>query len=125
MTKAELAVQYQKSGMNCAQSVACAFQEELGVDQQTLLKLTQNFGLGIGRTMEGTCGAITGATIVLSLSDKDKIQKMKATGDLVRSFKEKNKAVTCKELKGIETGVMLRSCQGCVEDAATFLESVL
>lgn len=40
-------------------------------------------------------------------------------------FREKNGSVICKELKGIETGEMLRSCPGCVEDAAEILEDIL
>ena len=42
-----------------------------------------------------------------------------------RSFIEKNGSAVCKELKGIETGKMLRSCRGCVTDAAEILEQML
>ena len=40
-------------------------------------------------------------------------------------FKDKNTSVICKDLKGITTGNVLRSCRGCVEDAAEILEEVL
>ena len=31
----------------------------------------------------------------------------------------------CRELKGIGTGIVLRPCRGCVEDAAEILEEIL
>ena len=31
----------------------------------------------------------------------------------------------CRELKGVETGQVLRTCRGCVEDAAEILEEIL
>ena len=31
----------------------------------------------------------------------------------------------CKDLKGVETGKMVRSCPGCIEDAATILADIL
>ena len=40
-------------------------------------------------------------------------------------IKEKNTSVLCKELKGITTGTVLRSCRGCVEDAAEILEEIV
>ena len=40
-------------------------------------------------------------------------------------FEERNKSVTCKDLKGVETGVVLRSCPDCVRDAAEFLADIL
>lgn len=32
------------------------------------------------------------------------------------TFREKNGSTVCKELKGIESGKVLRSCPGCIED---------
>ena len=40
-------------------------------------------------------------------------------------FKERNSTVTCKELKGIDTGKVLRSCPDCVRDAAEFVEQLI
>ena len=45
--------------------------------------------------------------------------------EIERRFKEKNTSVMCKDLKGITTGNVLRSCRGCVEDAAEILEELL
>ena len=47
---------------NCCQSVACAYCDLLGVDETTMFKVSEAFGLGMGG-MEGTCGAIAGAVL--------------------------------------------------------------
>ena len=44
---------------------------------------------------------------------------------LTEKFKEKNGTVVCKELKGVETKKVIRSCDGCVQDAAELLEEYL
>ena len=43
----------------------------------------------------------------------------------MRRFEEKNGSVFCRELKGKDTGVVLRSCAGCIEDAAEIAEDIL
>jgi len=40
-------------------------------------------------------------------------------------FAEKNKSTCCGELKGVGTGTVLRSCQGCIEDAVEIAADVL
>ena len=45
--------------------------------------------------------------------------------EIEKRFKEKNSTVMCRELKGVETGQVLRTCRGCVEDAAEILEEIL
>ena len=121
-----------KSGYNCAQAVACAYCDLVGIDEETMFRMTEGLGLGMGG-MEGTCGAITGAVAVIgaikSCGDIEKpVSKAatyKLTGELVKRFQEKNQATKCKDLKGIETGKVLRSCPGCIEDATAILEEIL
>ena len=50
---------------------------------------------------------------------------MELLNEIEKKFKDKNTSVLCKELKGITTGTMLRSCRGCVEDAAEILEEIV
>ena len=50
---------------------------------------------------------------------------VKLLNEIEKRFKEKNSSVVCKELKGIGTGNVLRSCRGCVEDAAEILEELI
>ena len=120
----EQAVEKKQNGYNCAQAVACCYCKELGMDEETLFALTQAFGAGMG-TMEGSCGAITGAATVVGLLNKDRSRSMQDIRMIMSAFKERNGSVLCKELKGIETGKMLRSCNDCVRDAVEFLEKVL
>mgnify|MGYP000561073032 CR=1 FL=1 len=130
--RAKKALEYHKKGYNCSQAVACSFCEEFGVDEETMFRMTEGLGLGMGG-MEGTCGAITGAVAVIgaikSCGDIEKpVSKAatyKLTGELVKRFQEKNQATKCKDLKGIETGKVLRSCPGCIEDATAILEEIL
>ena len=45
--------------------------------------------------------------------------------EIEKRFIEKNGSVICRELKGLDTGKVLRPCRGCVEDAAEILEEIL
>ena len=53
-------------GFSCSQSVLAAFAPELGLDADAALRVSAAFGGGMGRT-GGTCGAVTGALMVLGL----------------------------------------------------------
>lgn len=66
----DMAVDYFKRGYNCAQSVAAPFAEELGLPEETALRLTCGFGGGIGRLRE-VCGAFCGVTMVVSMKYAD------------------------------------------------------
>ena len=129
--KTEKAVNNYKNGYTCAQAVACAFCEEAGIDEKTMFRLTEAQGVGLGG-MEGHCGALSGAAAVLgavnSTADLERTdskgKSIRLSRKLTKRFQEKNGAVICRELKGIETGRMLRSCPGCVEDAAEILEEL-
>ena len=39
-------------GYNCSQSVACTFCDELGFDEETMFRITEGMGLGMG-SMDG------------------------------------------------------------------------
>lgn len=126
-SRKELAVNRKRTGMNCAQAVACTYCDLAGIEEDTMEALTQSLGTGIGGTLEGTCGAITGACTVIGMADKEagRVKAMQDARYIMNCFKERNQTVTCKELKGIETGKMLRDCEDCVRDAAEFLEAAL
>lgn len=132
MTRQEKAVELHKRGFNCAQAVACVFAEELGVPEEVIFSACEGFGLGMGG-MEATCGTVSGAVMVAGLkySCKDtenptsKASTYKYTRAIVSEFKEKNSTLVCKELKGVETGQVLRSCQDCIKDAVELAERVL
>lgn len=122
--RAEEAVKRKQCGYNCAQAVACTYCDYAGVDEDTMRNITQAFGVGMG-TLEGNCGAITGAGVVLGMANREQRKTAQDIRAVMTDFKERNGSVTCKVLKGIETGVMLRECNDCVRDAAEFLEKRL
>ena len=120
-SRAEEAVNKKKSGYNCAQAVACTYCDLAGIDEETAKQMTQAFAGGMC-TMEASCGAMTGAAIALGLINKQPGKTMMDIRAMMTAFKEQNKSVICKELKGIETGTVLRECNDCVRDAALLLE---
>ena len=123
-SRVDLAALKKKSGYNCAQAIASTYCDIAGVDEETMLKLGQAFGTGLGN-MEGTCGAILGACAIVGLMNENRAEAMQQTREIMDKFIEKNKSAICKELKGIETGVVLQSCENCVKDATKFLESII
>lgn len=128
---AERAVANHKKKYNCAQAVACAFCEELGRDEKEVFEMMEAFGFGMG-TM-GTCGAVSGMAAVVGMIESDgaldapksKKESYKAMKALTEQFKAKNQSVICREIKGVDTKKVLRSCDGCVQDAAEILEGYL
>jgi len=67
MEKREHALKrFNEQGANCAQAVLSAFAQEHGLEEAQALKIAACFGAGIGR-MGLTCGAVTGACMVLGL----------------------------------------------------------
>lgn len=131
MDRKELAVSLHHKKFNCAQSVVCAFAEDLGYDPETIFKTAEAFGGGMATF--GTCGAVTAMAIVIGLKNSDgNLQapaSKRSTYGLIRQatqmFLEKNKSTICREIKGIDTGCPIRSCDGCIEDAVEILEELL
>lgn len=128
----EKALENHKNGMNCAQAVACAFAEALHVDENVIFQMTEGFGAGMGG-MEATCGAVSGAILLTGIKGSSadaakpvtKAATYKLSREVTSQFKLKNGSLVCKELKGVETKKVLRSCDGCIEDAAAIVEKVL
>lgn len=132
MTKKELAIAYHDQKYNCAQAVALAFADEVGVDKKTLFRVCEGCGLGMGG-MAGTCGAVTGAVILAGLHNSDgnltnpgtKASTYQLSREIVKQFYEKNGSTICRELKGADTGKVLRSCPDCIMDAVEIVQNVL
>lgn len=118
-------------GYNCAQGVACAFAPYLGVDETLLFQATEAFGSGMGGTTE-TCGALTGAMVVLGLVNSAGPETPTTKGAtyaldraLLTRWCDKNTTTICRDLKGLGGGQMIRTCPGCIEDAVTFTLDIL
>ena len=124
MSKREEAIKYKMSGCNCCQAVLVAFKDELGYSEEEVMKHGAAFGLGMGN-MEGTCGALVGAEMVLGeklYNGRPILPQAKA---LLEKFKEKSGATVCGDLKGVKTGEVLCDCNSCVGNAVTALEEIL
>lgn len=115
-----------KDGYNCAQCVVCSYCDLVGLDEKTAFRVSEGFGAGMG-DFKGTCGALTGLYMLAGLKTdgsgidgpKTKQETYKKVKELSKKFKEMTGSTLCDELKGLSGGPVLRSCNGCIEDAAT------
>lgn len=105
MNRAEDAVSLFKEGFNCSQSVLASYASELGLNRELALKVATSFGGGMAR-MGKTCGAVTGAFMVIGLkygrvSAQDEQTRDKNYGlvrEFVNRFKARNGSIVCREL---------------------------
>jgi C_GCAxxG_C_C family probable redox protein len=124
-TRKEIAAEKKRCGShNCTQAVLCTYHDFTGMDEETIKNAGNAFAAGMGN-MEGTCGALVGAGIVLGLATQDKAKSIKGMRMIMDKFKQRNGATQCKLLKGVGTGKVLRECPLCVADASEFLEEIL
>lgn len=132
-------VDEQFSKFNCAQTVFSLFATELGIDEKTALKIASGFGGGMN--CAETCGAVTGAYMVIGMkhghSSPNPDEKAN-TKMLVKKFNEKFKeahgSLICKQLTGFdistpegsaaagEAGVFQSKCPVFIKTACTILK---
>ena len=140
-SKIEKAVDAFNEGFNCAQAIFSTYGTDLGIDKDTALKISSGFGGGMAR-MQETCGALTGAYMVVGLKhgkiqadDKVSHEKTyKIINEMTSRFKEWNKTTLFKELLGQdlntdegrlfiqENGLFNTVCLKCIRDAARLIE---
>ncbi|MCI8284340.1 MAG: C_GCAxxG_C_C family protein [Firmicutes bacterium] len=129
MGKKEEAAERHSKGFNCTQAVVCSFCDELNISEQEAFKLAEGFGFGMGA--KEVCGAVSGMLMVASYLSSDgnldkpatKQKTYKVMRELQEEFFNKNTSIYCRELLGGPGQPKLRSCRGCVEDAAEILEA--
>lgn len=144
MDHVENTVSLFKKGHSCSQAVFSTYAPLLGVPENTALKIACSFGGGMARMGE-TCGAVTGAFMVLGLKygrvDPQDEQTKEKTYELVKlfvnRFKSRNTFVTCRDLLGCDigdpevremvekNGLFDTLCPKLVQDAAEILEELL
>lgn len=144
MNRIESAVELFKKGFSCSQAIFSTFGKELGLDRNVALKIASAFGGGMGR-MGKTCGAVTGAFIVIGLKyGQIKVENKQAKDktyslvkEFVKQFEAHNNSTICKELLGcdigtpqgmqiaIEKSLLNTLCPKLVKDAAEILEGIL
>jgi C_GCAxxG_C_C family probable redox protein len=144
MTRSEEAIVLFSKGFNCSQSVLAAFGKEFGLSEDVCLKIACAFGGGMGRR-QLTCGAVTGALMVLGLkygmANGDemlkKVNTYKKTAEFFEMFKKLNGSTDCKVLlQGLdmnnaadlekinELNLFQTTCYKCVNDAVEIVENI-
>ena len=89
-------------GRNCAQSVAAAFAEEMGMPAAQVERLMAGFGAGVGRMRE-VCGTVLGMTFVISaLYEGDKGATYARVQEVAGEFRERSGSIVCRELLGLD-----------------------
>ena len=130
VTKLEVAAGLHAKGYNCAQSVACVFADDVNIPKDILFKATEGFGAGVG-TMEGICGALSGAVMIAGLKHStanleqpdSKASTMKISKQLITNFKERVGSITCREIKGNNPEhKVLCSCDDCIKNGVKLVE---
>lgn len=144
MKKPESAVSLFGGGLSCSQAILSIYGEPFGLDSTTAIKVAGAFGGGMAQMGE-TCGAVTGAFMVIGLrfgmsKPEDFEAKQKTydiTREFVKRFKERRKSIVCRELLGCEIGnpegmqtaldkgLFMNLCPELVRDAAIILEDIL
>ena len=124
-SKVNEAAQRKMCGYNCAQAVACTYCKLADMDEETAKNLAQGFAVGMGGSMEATCGALIGAVMALGIIKNNPQETIQGARRIISKLKEQNGTVVCKELKGVTDGVVKRECIDCVKDAAALLEAEL
>ena len=143
MNKVNNSVERFREGYNCSQAVVGSYCEQFGVDCETVCRMTAGFGGGM--CMGETCGAVTGAFMVLGLkygntTGEDRESRAKTSAKVVEytsRFKNRNGSVVCRELLGCdvstaegmikaqEEGLFDSVCAKMVKDAAEILGEML
>lgn len=108
-----VAVRAEKKG-NCCQAVALSLADQTPLTEEQLMAAASGFGGGMGNR-EGTCGALVGAGLAAGLHVGEKPPRFGKT--ISDDFLAHCGAVTCKALKGLESGRMLCSCEDCIRNA--------
>ena len=144
MDRADKASATFTSGYNCSEAVLLAFSEELGLDKDAAVKIASGFGGGIGHMAE-TCGAVTGAVMVIGLkhglSIKDNVYKSNhvvyaIVEEFIKEFLKRHPSIKCKDLLGVDfhdeaaykeavkKGVFYEVCPDFVADAVEILDNM-
>ena len=129
--KVQKALTNHHSRYNCAQAVACAFAEDFGYDEAEVFAMMEAFGFGMGCMT--VCGAVSAMTAVVGMKESvaepgnssTKKKSYAVSKAMHKAFREKNSSVICREIKGVDTKVVLRSCDGCIIDAVEIIEAYL
>ncbi len=132
-----------RDGLNCTQAVLTTYGPALGLDREAALKVAGAFGSGMG--MGETCGAVTGAIMVIGLKHTkvkgidyfSKEETYDFAAEFITRFRERNRTIVCRELLGCDVTTteglrkarkekkFKKQCPEYVRDAAEILDDML
>ncbi|MDO9324687.1 MAG: C-GCAxxG-C-C family protein [Methanoregula sp.] len=144
ITRADDAAAMFTNGFSCSQAVCLTFADDFGIDRETALKLSCALGGGMAHS-GNTCGAVTGALMVIGmkygrtqlddLAAKDKTYE--TANAFIQEFLRRNHSLNCTDLIGHnlsdpnalalarERKLFHTKCAKFVRDAGEILETVL
>ena len=105
MEKAMLAAELFVKGYNCAQAIAVAFCDEIGMTQDAAAKMASSFGGGMGGMRE-VCGAVSGMLLVAGIlygydvpnDDVSKKAHYVRVQQLAGEFRQQIGTIICREI---------------------------
>lgn len=129
-----------KKGYNCSQVVLCYFAEDFELDEETALKISCPFEMGMYES--GQCGAVTAGYMVLGLKYgstdfNERIELAKKTLSFKKEFQEKMGSTNCNELLGMkvmednniekaaEEGLLESVCGKAILTAISIIENII
>lgn len=99
-TRCTAAIQYRKSGANCAQSLLAAFSDILNITEAQALAM--GAGLGGGVRSGNICGAVNAPVMILGCAfpeaARDKARAAYLAKEFQRRFTERFQYLNCREL---------------------------
>ena len=142
MSDVDKAVELFGRGYSCSQAILMVYGSRVGIEREMAIRIAAGFSGGM--RMGETCGAVTGAIMVLGLlhgstdaQDKKARKNMyESVNRLVERFRARNGSVVCKKLLGVEIdtevgmktaeekGLFSSVCPEMVRAAAEILEEM-
>jgi len=137
------AVEKFRSGYACSQAILGTYGPQFGMNETSGLRISSGFAAGMRQGK--TCGAVTGAFMVLGLAfaDKDcsnaqgRADVYDKISEFSKRFKEKHGDIDCRELlkcdistsEGLQSakdkGLFQTNCVDYIKSAASILEGII
>ncbi len=140
-SRVDQAVNCFNEGLLCSQAILLTYGLQFGIDPDTAVRVSRSFGSGMARMCE-TCGAVSGAYMVLGLCCRDADEKAAKEKnyalcrELAKRFKEIHGSTNCSQLLQCDIGTpegqarfrqenLVNCCRSYVRCSAEIVEQLL
>jgi C_GCAxxG_C_C family probable redox protein len=142
-TRGKQAAELFEGGYNCAQAVAVAFADRIGMEEKAAAAMACSFGGGMGRMRE-VCGAVSGMLLVAGIlygydtpgDDDVKKEHYQRVQQMAEQFRQEAGSIICREIlknppsdpsptPRSEEFYQMRPCTRMVYCAAEILENYI